>query len=86
MIALETQAALCDVARSVEKEVEVIGRQREGEKKRRTKGTNKDKGLTAREKELETKSREVNSRKEKLGEYINEFVDASVSRLFQFDH
>lgn len=80
-MALEVEAALCDVARGVEKEVEVVGRQREGEKKRRAKGaaTNgRDKASTAREKELENKMKEVKNRMSKLEEFIKEFIDGSV--------
>lgn len=71
VIALEVETALCDVAAVVEKEAEVVGRQREGEKKR--KGSNK--GSTARDKELEATAKEIRVRRTKLAEYLKEFVD-----------
>lgn len=69
---------MCNVAAKVEKEAEVIGRQREGEKKRKAASAAKGKG--AREKELESKLQEVRSRRNKLAEYLKEFVDGYVSR------
>ncbi|PCH37402.1 hypothetical protein WOLCODRAFT_84248 [Wolfiporia cocos MD-104 SS10] len=74
VIALEVETALCEVAAAVEKEAEVVSRQREGERKRRT-TANKGKGGTPREKELETKAAEVRERRAKLAEYLKEFVD-----------
>ncbi|KAG6835657.1 hypothetical protein H0H93_016057 [Arthromyces matolae] len=71
VIALEVETALCDVAAAVEKEAEVVGRQREGEKKR--KSTNKASG--AREKELEAKAQEIRKRRTKLAEFLKEAVD-----------
>lgn len=72
VVALEVETALCDVAAAVEKESEVIGRQRQGEKKR--KATNKETGKM-REKGLETKAAEVRERRKALAEFIKEFVD-----------
>ncbi|KAJ3487493.1 hypothetical protein NLJ89_g11708 [Agrocybe chaxingu] len=40
VIALEAETAPCDVAAAVDKEKDVVSRQQEGEKKRKTKGTN----------------------------------------------
>ncbi|OBZ76095.1 Cohesin subunit psc3 [Grifola frondosa] len=74
VIALEVETALCDVAAAVEKEAEVVSRQREGERKRRAAG-NKGKAGTAREKELEGKAAEVRERRTKLAEFLKEFVD-----------
>ncbi|KAG6868507.1 hypothetical protein C0993_001847 [Termitomyces sp. T159_Od127] len=71
VVALEVETALCDVAAAVEKEAEVVGRQREGEKKR--KSTNKGSG--ARDKELEAKAQEIRKRRTKLAEFLKEFVD-----------
>lgn len=71
VVALEVETALCDVAAAVEKEAEVVGRQREGEKKR--KGTSK--GSSARDKELEVKAQEIRERRTKLAEFLKEFVD-----------
>ncbi|KAG5728111.1 Cohesin subunit psc3 [Termitomyces sp. T112] len=71
VVALEVETALCDVAAAVEKEAEVVGRQREGEKKR--KSTNKGSG--ARDKELEAKAHEIRKRRTKLAEFLKEFVD-----------
>lgn len=56
------------MARGVEKEVEVVGRQREGEKKRKSKGI----GKGSVDKELEAKMKEVSVRKTKLLAFINE--------------
>lgn len=73
VVALEVETALCDVAAAVEKEAEVVGRQREGERKR--KASNKNKAGGVREKELEGKAEEVRGRRTKLAEYLKEFVD-----------
>ncbi|KAF9029519.1 hypothetical protein BDZ89DRAFT_1065307 [Hymenopellis radicata] len=70
VVALDVEAALCDVTRNVEKEAEVLGRQREGEKKRKAKG-----GAGAKDKELQTKTKEVKERSSKLNEYLKEFID-----------
>jgi cohesin complex subunit SA-1/2 len=78
VIALEVETALCDVAASVEKEAEVVMRQKEGEKKR--KASNKAAG--AKEKELEGKAKEIRQRRTHLAEYLNEFVNACVGKLF----
>ncbi|KAI0634280.1 hypothetical protein C8Q77DRAFT_1110838 [Trametes polyzona] len=74
VIALEVETALCDVAASVEKEAEVVSRQREGERKRKAAG-NKGKAGNARESELEKKAAEVRDRRSKLAEFLKEFVD-----------
>ncbi|KAG5641552.1 hypothetical protein DXG03_004787 [Asterophora parasitica] len=71
VVALEVENSLCDVAASVEKEAEVVGRQREGEKKRKS----SNKGSGARDKELEAKSQEIRKRRTKLSEFLKEFVD-----------
>ncbi|KAJ7595027.1 hypothetical protein C8J56DRAFT_1013025 [Mycena floridula] len=76
VVVMEVQSGLCSVAKAVEKEVEVVGRQREGEKKRKSKVPNNNKGLSAREKELESKSKEVNKRKTTVDGYIQEFLDS----------
>jgi len=67
---MELENALCDVAAEVEKEVVVVARQREGEKKRAGKAKGK-----AREKEFERKAEEVQERKNKLSEYLRDFFD-----------
>ncbi|KAJ6591108.1 hypothetical protein DFH09DRAFT_1138592 [Mycena vulgaris] len=75
VVALELEGALCQVAASVEKEAEVVARQREGERKRRAKNTtgrDKDKG---QDKEIEAKATEIRGRREKLKEFIKDFVD-----------
>lgn len=82
VVALEVETALCDVAAAVEKEAEIIGRQREGERKR--KGSGKGSG---REKEFEGKAAEVRDRRTKLAEFLKESVDGcaaadSFSSLF----
>lgn len=71
VIALEIETALCDVAAAVEKEAELVTRQREGERKRKT-----AKGApTGREKEFEAKAAEVKERRTKLAEFLKEFFD-----------
>lgn len=67
-MALEMQNALCGVAAAVEKEAEVVARQRDAERKKKGKAT-------AREKELETKATEVKRRRTQLTEFLKEFVD-----------
>lgn len=71
VVALEVETSLCDAAAAVDKEAEVVSRQREGEKKR--KGTGR--GSNARDKELEKKAREIRERRTKLAEYLKETVD-----------
>ena len=78
VIALEIETALCEVASAVEKEAELITRQREGERKRKGKGGG---ALSGREKEIEKKAADVKSRRNKLSEYLKEFFDGS-GRVF----
>ncbi|THV05741.1 hypothetical protein K435DRAFT_76786 [Dendrothele bispora CBS 962.96] len=78
VVALEIEKALCEVGKDVEKEAEVAGRMREGEKKRaRTKAAAEGSSSVTRgkEKEMEAKMREVKERQKKLEEFIREFVD-----------
>ena len=75
VIALELETALCDVAAAVEKEAEVVSRQREGEKKR--KATNKSAGA-ARLKELEVKAKGIRKRRDQVLEFLKEIVDGYV--------
>lgn len=70
VVALEVETALCDVAAAVEKEAEVVGRQREGERKRKAGGKGGGK-----EKEFDKKAAEVRERRSKLAEFLTEFVD-----------
>ncbi|KAH9974267.1 hypothetical protein BGW80DRAFT_1436857 [Lactifluus volemus] len=74
VVALEILTALCDVAAAVEKEADVLDRQRAAEKKR--KAGNKTKTTTGREKELEGKATEVRERKASLAEFLKELVDS----------
>ncbi len=77
VIALEVETALCDVAASVEKEAEVVSRQREGERKRKA-ANNKGKDAkvgNARETDLEKKAAEIRERRSKLADFLKEFVD-----------
>ncbi|KDR77313.1 hypothetical protein GALMADRAFT_267467 [Galerina marginata CBS 339.88] len=78
VIALEAETALCDVAAAVDKESEVVARQREGEKKR--KGS---KGGNARLKELEVKSQDIKRRQNKLKTFVKEFVDGVFVHRFR---
>ncbi|KAG8699732.1 hypothetical protein FRC08_005131 [Ceratobasidium sp. 394] len=75
VVALEMESALCEVARDVEKEGEVLGRQREAERKRRAGAPAKGKGKTPREKELDSKAEDVKARKGVLNDYLKEFFD-----------
>jgi cohesin complex subunit SA-1/2 len=69
-IALETQSALCEIAASTDAELEMIQRQRQGE--RRKKGRSVTSG---REKDLEKKAKEINVKRNQITEYIKEFFD-----------
>ncbi|KAF8688572.1 STAG domain, partial [Rhizoctonia solani] len=75
IVALEMESALCEVAKDVEKEGEVLGRQREAERKRRASVPGKSKGKTPREKELDSKAENVKRRKTVLNDYLKEFFD-----------
>jgi len=85
VVALEIEKALCQVGKDVEKEVEVAGRMREGEKKRaRTKAAAEGSSATTargKEKEMEAKMREVKERQSKLEDFLREFIDGCVSLL-----
>ncbi|OAX37862.1 hypothetical protein K503DRAFT_742134 [Rhizopogon vinicolor AM-OR11-026] len=70
-VALEVETALCQVAAAVEKEAEIVGRQREGERKRRA----ANKAQSVREKDLDGKASEVRKRRTALAEYLKEIVD-----------
>ncbi|TFK29563.1 hypothetical protein FA15DRAFT_632012 [Coprinopsis marcescibilis] len=71
VVALEVETALCEVAAATEKESQIVGRQREGEKKRKAGA----KGSNPRDKELQAKAQEIRERRKKLAEYLKEFVD-----------
>ncbi|CAK5263770.1 unnamed protein product, partial [Mycena citricolor] len=72
VVALELETALCEVAAAVEKEAELNARQREGEKKRRAGKA----AATAQDKSaLDSKSTEIRARRDKLKEFIKDFVD-----------
>ncbi|KAF5365253.1 hypothetical protein D9758_005390 [Tetrapyrgos nigripes] len=77
VIALEIERALAEVGKDVEKEAEVTGRMREGEKKRaRTKAAdNGAAGTRGKDKELGAKMREIKDRQKRLEEFIAEFID-----------
>ncbi|KAJ7216553.1 hypothetical protein GGX14DRAFT_441986 [Mycena pura] len=70
VVALELESALCDVAATVEKEAELSARQREGEKKRRG-----GKAGAMRDKGHDSKAAEIRGHREKLKEFIKDFVD-----------
>ncbi|KAI0299424.1 hypothetical protein B0F90DRAFT_1728578 [Multifurca ochricompacta] len=74
VVALEILTALCDVAAAVDKEADVLDRQKAGERKR--KAGNKTKAITSREKELEGKAVEVRERKASLADFLKELVDS----------
>ncbi|KAL4076765.1 hypothetical protein V8B97DRAFT_2084279 [Scleroderma yunnanense] len=71
VVALEVETALCQVAATVEKEAQILSRQREGERKR--KANNKASGV--REKDLDDKAIQVRKRRAALAEYLKEIVD-----------
>ena len=72
VVALEVETALCEVAADVEKEAEMVSRQREGERKRK-----KTSGSSI-SKELDAKAAAVRERRTKLAEFLKEFVDGCV--------
>lgn len=81
VVGLEVESALAEVGATVDKEAEVLRRQKEGEKK---KGTPAAKGK-GREQDLQTKYDDAQNRKNKLKEVLKEFFDGCVflaSRLF----
>ncbi|KAF9232626.1 hypothetical protein BU15DRAFT_90603 [Melanogaster broomeanus] len=71
VVALEVETALCQVAAAVEKEAEIVGRQREGERKRKA----NNKAIGVREKDLDGKAAEIRKRRTALAEYLKEIVD-----------
>ena len=71
IIALEIETALVDVAASVEKEAEVVARQRKGERKRKG-------GTGGGSKELEAKANVIREKRTKVAEYLKDFVDGYV--------
>ncbi|KAF8558607.1 hypothetical protein OG21DRAFT_1504012 [Imleria badia] len=71
VVALEVETALCQVAAAVEKEAEIVARQREGERKRKA----VNKSTAVREKDLDGKAAEVRKRRATLAEYLKEIVD-----------
>ena len=71
VVALEVETALCQVAAAVDKEAEIVGRQREGERKRKA----VNKSTAVREKDLDGKSAEVRKRRTILAEYLKEIVN-----------
>jgi cohesin complex subunit SA-1/2 len=70
MAALYLETGLCQVAASIDKELQTISRQREGERNKKS-ARNK-----AREAELEAKSKEFNARKTRLREYLKDNFNA----------
>ncbi|KIK67211.1 hypothetical protein GYMLUDRAFT_93035 [Collybiopsis luxurians FD-317 M1] len=83
VVALEIEAALCQVAKEVEKEFELTGRMKEGEKKRaRTKGA-AGSNTKGKEKELDAKLKEIKKRQSKLEEYIRENIDSVFIHRFR---
>lgn len=75
-IALEVETALADVAAAIEKEAQVVARQREGEKKRKAaSAANGKKAAAGKEKEYEAKAAEIKSRRTKMAEFLKDFID-----------
>ncbi|KAI0031520.1 hypothetical protein K488DRAFT_51948 [Vararia minispora EC-137] len=77
VVALQVETSLCDVAAAVEKEIEVLVRQVEGEKKRSKAGGNaKGKtALTALQKELNQKLDDVRERRSNLEDTLKDLTD-----------
>lgn len=73
IIALEIETALADVATSVEKEAEVVTRQRKGERKRKG-------GAGGGSKELDAKANAIREKRTKISEYLKDFVDGYARR------
>ncbi|KAF8337116.1 uncharacterized protein EI90DRAFT_3044949 [Cantharellus anzutake] len=71
VVALELESALSSVAAVIEKEAEMINRQREGERKRR-KGSSKP---SERENALRTKAAGIKEKRTKMNEFLKEFFD-----------
>lgn len=76
MVALEVESALAIRAAAIEKEAEVVSRQRDTERKRRGAGSGNK--LSEREKTLATKAAEIKTRKTKINEFLREFFDGCV--------
>lgn len=72
VIALYMETALCQVAATVDKELQVLSRQKEGERNKKA-GRSK-----ARESELDTKTKEVNARRGTLKEHLKDIFNAYV--------
>lgn len=75
VVALDIETALCQVAAAVDKELQTLSRQKEGERNKKG-GRSK-----AREQELDTKTKEVNTRRSKLKEYLKDIFNAYASCL-----
>lgn len=73
VVALEVETALAIRAAAIEKEAEVVGRQRDTERKRR--GTGSGNKPTERERTLATKAGEIKTRKTKINEFLRSFFD-----------
>lgn len=77
VIALEVETVLADIAAKIDKEAEMVTRQREGEKKRA--GANNGKKVTnGKTHEYDTKLSDIKSRKNQVEEFLKDFIDGSV--------
>ncbi|KAF5393411.1 hypothetical protein D9757_000756 [Collybiopsis confluens] len=81
VVALEVEAALCQVAKEVEKEVELTGRMKEGERKRARTKSIAGSSAKNKEKELQAKLKEIKARQDTLLELIKESADRSARSL-----
>lgn len=70
VVALNLETALCQVGAAVDKELKILSRQKEAERAKKA-GRNK-----AREQELDAKTREVNTRRAKIKEYLKDMFNA----------
>lgn len=71
VIALEIETALCRVAASLEKESDRVGRQREGDKKRKA----NSKSAGAKGKDLESKAEQLRERRMQVAAMLKEFFN-----------
>ena len=75
VVALEVESALAEVAAEVDKEAEVVRRQKEGEKKKKGTMANGKSKTGGRELELQEKYDEVQGRRKQLKEYLKEIFN-----------
>ncbi|CCA73858.1 related to Nuclear cohesin complex subunit [Serendipita indica DSM 11827] len=70
VVALYLETALCQIAAGVDKEIQTLSRQKEGERGKKAARSK------AREQDLETRINEVTSRRNQLKEYLNDIFNS----------